>query len=550
MSGQAQNYEITEANRSGDDDTDSDMSSSHGYIEFAGTVLAPTPGLTGLAIAMPQREADERSFDIGLRQRTADGQIGDRVWEDADRDGIQDNGELGVRAVGVLLQWSNANALPQPTGVNWQATTASDGSYLFSGLPNGIYNVRFTLPTGYTVAPRNRGGNDARDSDADAATNFTTPDVALAGAVVSDRTLDFGLVGDTFDLSVGKSGPAQATLNETFNYTLHYAHSGNRSAASVVIEDLLPTGLAYVSATPAPSSRSGSTLRWNLGTLSSGQSGQITIRVRAPASQSEVSRDVTNTVTVRSSTSGETRSDNNRASVSTAIVRAEIAVTKSAPASVVVGDEFSYTLRYANSGAAPALDVTIQDRLASGLTFIRFSANPASACRYANRVVSCDLGTINAGFSGSISFVVRADVAVADSIGNTATMSSSSPGDDPGNNSSSTSTSLQRPDVGVTVTITPAPGAVGERNTVVLGYGNGLNTPPLGITRGIARNVVLVATLPAGGNYTLGAMPTGCVYNAGARTVSCALGDVSANQRGNRSFGSTWALATGSTSCR
>jgi hypothetical protein len=46
----------------------------------------------------------------------------------------------------------------------------------------------------------------------------------------------------------------------------------------------------------------------------------------------------------------------------------------------------------------------------------------------------------------------------------------------------------------------------------------------------------MVATLPSGGNYTLGAMPAGCSYNAGARTVTCNLGDLSANARGSRSF--------------
>lgn len=86
--------------------------------------------------------------------------IGDRVWEDANNDGIQDPGEPGIENVRVdLLDASN------PGSLVLLDTTFTDaaGTYRFNELPNGDYVVRFFLPDdrGF-VSPRwtdtERGG--------------------------------------------------------------------------------------------------------------------------------------------------------------------------------------------------------------------------------------------------------------------------------------------------------------------------------------------------------------------------------------------------------
>lgn len=70
--------------------------------------------------------------------------LGDRLWLDADRDGVQDAGEAGIN--GVTLQLLDKEGL-----VITKKVTAGDGSYTFQGLAAGMYSVRVvasTLPKG------------------------------------------------------------------------------------------------------------------------------------------------------------------------------------------------------------------------------------------------------------------------------------------------------------------------------------------------------------------------------------------------------------------
>lgn len=68
------------------------------------------------------------------------GAIGDRLWMDADRDGIQDDGEVGIAYVRVELQDGICDPLPTPNDCII-VTTDSEGNYWFTGLDAGTYTV-------------------------------------------------------------------------------------------------------------------------------------------------------------------------------------------------------------------------------------------------------------------------------------------------------------------------------------------------------------------------------------------------------------------------
>ena len=83
---------------------------------------------------------------------TGNGAIGDRVWIDANGDGVQDPGEAGLAGVTVRLMVDlNSNGVY--SAVFATTTTDAAGNYIFRNLPPGAYVVEVSsssLPAGYT----------------------------------------------------------------------------------------------------------------------------------------------------------------------------------------------------------------------------------------------------------------------------------------------------------------------------------------------------------------------------------------------------------------
>ncbi|MDH4146101.1 MAG: hypothetical protein OEY23_13150 [Acidimicrobiia bacterium] len=141
--------------------------------------------------------------------------VGDRVWFDRDRDGIQDPGEPGVKGVEVELSRVDGAAVLGLDGqpATTRTTTDDSGIYLFRGLAPGAYQVHFLLPDTQParstrivsllaangiaaggagdLSPTNAGSDDAIDSDGLRAN--ARPLSGEAGQT-EDLTVDLGLV--------------------------------------------------------------------------------------------------------------------------------------------------------------------------------------------------------------------------------------------------------------------------------------------------------------------------------------------------------------------
>ncbi len=93
--------------------------------------------------------------------------IGDRVWLDANGDGVQNATEVGLASVRVELI-SDSGSVVSST------FTDAAGGYEFAGLRPGSYSLRFSAITaGYAITPKDQGGDDTLDSDADPTTGRT-----------------------------------------------------------------------------------------------------------------------------------------------------------------------------------------------------------------------------------------------------------------------------------------------------------------------------------------------------------------------------------------
>lgn len=108
------------------------------------------------------------TLDFGFVAKTY--AIGDFVWIDADKDGVQDAGEKPLSGVKVELL-DRGGKLVSTT------TTDKNGRYVFDNLPAGTYQVWFTLTDQqkkkYELTGRDSGANDALDSDANRSDGLT-----------------------------------------------------------------------------------------------------------------------------------------------------------------------------------------------------------------------------------------------------------------------------------------------------------------------------------------------------------------------------------------
>lgn len=117
---------------------------------------------TGISFPGGVTDGDCRCIDAGLvpvAQNVLS--LGDYVWLDVNRNGIQDSGDTPISG-------AKAELLDATGAVVATQTTGTEGKYLFTGLAAGNYRVRFTRPTGSTATPTQskQGTDDAVDSDA------------------------------------------------------------------------------------------------------------------------------------------------------------------------------------------------------------------------------------------------------------------------------------------------------------------------------------------------------------------------------------------------
>lgn len=113
-----------------------------------------------------------------------DSEIGNFVWDDANMNGIQDEGEMGMGGITINL-YNCSDTLLATT------TTDENGNYLFSGLDAGDYVVGFALPQDYVFTLMDQGDNDSLDSDANPETGMT--ECFTIGADESNLTIDAGM---------------------------------------------------------------------------------------------------------------------------------------------------------------------------------------------------------------------------------------------------------------------------------------------------------------------------------------------------------------------
>jgi hypothetical protein len=180
VSGYALSPKDVTAGNPGGNTKDNDFGAGTGF--FAGSYVSSLVELKPTAGGVTR----DMTIDLGIYNSTTNlNSLGDKVWNDVNKDGLQTAGEAGVPNVTVRLLNSGGTAVNNPaTGKPYVVVTNADGMYRFVDLPDGNYIVEFAnLPAGYSFTGQDKdaanqgapgsGTDGTTDSDAKTTTGRT-----------------------------------------------------------------------------------------------------------------------------------------------------------------------------------------------------------------------------------------------------------------------------------------------------------------------------------------------------------------------------------------
>jgi len=196
----------------------------------------------------------------------------------------------------------------------------------------------------------------------------------------------------------------------------------NSSATGIVINDLLPTGMTLVSATPTVGAYTSATGNWTIPNLPH-SSPPATLTVVA---QAVTARVITNAATLLSVDQPDTNPANNTASVSLnpIVPTTDIAVNIFVDSpSIRVGGTATFTISATNNGPQPATGVSVTNTLPSRLQFVSTSGYGT----YTAATSIWDVGNLAVGQTVSVTVEVKATA--VGSFQNTAGLATVSPQD-------------------------------------------------------------------------------------------------------------------------
>jgi len=342
-------------------------------------------------------------------------------------------------------------------------------------------------------------------SNNSAISDTTITDAAVDILVNKVDTVDPVAVGQMtgYVVTITNSGPSYATnvtLVDTFpdggTPTATFSYQGNLAIS--------PAG-AGTCTEPAADATAG-TISCSFGGLASGQSIVVTYDMRAESIAAGTSGTTFNRAVVAAAEPETQPANNTTVHSTTSRQAADLAIVKSAPASVLPGASLTWNLLVTNNGPHSSTGAVVSDTLPAGVTF----ASASAGCSFAAGVVTCTLGTLANGGSASLAINVTVNQPYngATPLVNSATVATVNEIDIVPNNNTSTATTDVTPqaDLAVTKVVDNGAPSVGANVTFTITAQN------LGPNAAVAAQVADV--LPAG--YTLvGTTPSVGSYDSG-----------------------------------
>lgn len=358
----------------------SDYTQTYGYQTSTKRSEAGKGKLTTPTISLTTSNANVSKVDFGFVKPAS---LGDYVWFDANKDGIQDADEYGVAGVKVTLVDSLGNPVVDANGKTVEpVTTDANGKYSFANLlpnvdrllaenGNDSYKVIFTLPAGYSATTSN-----ATDPETDS-NGLESSAILTEGE--ANKTYDLGLVadgkiGDTIFWDVdnnGGSAPSGADkplagVKVTLTYT-------TPAGVEKTLTTTTDKNGKYSFENLAPGDYKVTVDQDSLATACP----ECTAQSHAPSGDVKASENQTLSLSskVTLTPTSMTNEDQDWAFTAAADTAIKKAITTPSAEEqntfdFAPGKEITYTLTLTNNGPSVATGVTVSDKLPAGVTFV------------------------------------------------------------------------------------------------------------------------------------------------------------------------------------
>ena len=328
-----------------------------------GKLVTPDP------ITLTSAAPNVTKIDFGFVKPVS---VGNFVWFDANKDGIQDPDEVGVAGVTVTLD--------QPLGMDpvldadgnvvKPVITDANGKYVLTNLLPGPYELTFTIPDGYSETARYAGDDSAVDSD-----GAQTWPVLKQGE--DDMTFDLGLIadgtiGDTLFWDVDNNGGSEPSGADKplvgVTVTLTYTTPAGVEKTLTTVTD---ADGHYSFKDLAPGDYVVTVDKASLATVCP----ECTAQTHAPSGDLTASEGQELSLTSKVTLSPGAMPNNDQDWAFTGVANTAIVKAIADPAEVPAGGftpgtSVTYTLTLTNEGPSPATGVIAQDKLPSGVTFV------------------------------------------------------------------------------------------------------------------------------------------------------------------------------------
>lgn len=210
------------------------------------------------------------------------------------------------------------------------------------------------------------------------------------------------------DISISKTvDKSSADVGEEIDYTITVTNNGPSDATGVVVNDILPQHIKYVSHEASQGTYDENTGAWDLGSLAN--EDYATLQITAKPNAGAAGKTMTNTASLFDLDQIDSNTDNDTDSTDVYVTAVDIEIAKSVTANLPNPDnEITFTINVTNNGPDGATGVVVTDTLPAGLVYVDSDSVDVNI---EEQTITWDVGNLTNGETKTLT--INAQITVA-----------------------------------------------------------------------------------------------------------------------------------------